>query len=66
MCEVSHRSNIALHCSKSKRFFAAHASYASGSGLKAFAAAQGRPPAHLAELDKYIAARKKEAARRRP
>jgi len=53
ICDVSHRSNIALHCSKGKRFFTWHVSYADGGELTA-------QPAENA------GAGKKEAARRRP
>ena len=58
MCDVSHRSNIALQRSKRKRFFVWHASHAQMNGLEA--------EQLIARKPEKTGRTKKEAARRRP
>ena len=73
MCDVSHRSNIALHRSKGKRIFSWHVSHARISGLATGArGARARdelaPQQDVGVKDVGVkdAGVKKEAARRRP
>jgi hypothetical protein len=43
MCDVSHRSNIALHRNKCKQFFVWHASHAQTNGLETEQLLRGSP-----------------------
>jgi hypothetical protein len=61
MCDVSHRSNIALQRSKSKRIFSWHASHAQMRGV-----ISARLHGRNAPIPDKCAEDKKEAAQRRP